>query len=161
MSEDRNQTDAELWNELADMWEHQDPMPPGLVETVLVALAIDDIDAEYELLHLVSRTSELAGARGSSDALTISFSGESFALLLRVSGIKSAVRRVDGWVTPARRMRVTVKQKNRSWDAEVDADGRFELARLPGGLSRFWLVGERPDGRGEGGELFATPTFEL
>jgi hypothetical protein len=153
--------DAQLWRELAAMWQEHDPVPEGLVEHVLVALATEDLDAEYELLHLVSRTTELAGARGNGDALTISFSGESFALLLRVSGINGDDRRVDGWVTPAREMRVTVKQKNRSWAAEVDAHGRFELSNLPAGLSRFWLVGT-PSGDGDEEQaLFATPTFEL
>jgi len=63
------------------MWDAYDPMPADLVEQVLVAVATEDLDAEYELLHLVSRTSELAGARGTGDALTISFSGEAFSLL--------------------------------------------------------------------------------
>jgi hypothetical protein len=153
--------DSGLWEELAVMWNAKDPMPQRLVEHVLVALATDDIDAEYELLHLVSRTTELAGARGAGDALTISFSGESFALLLRVSGIGAKARRVDGWVTPARRMKVTVKQKSKSWDADVDAHGRFELSDLPGGLSRFWLVSAATPEADEERELFATPTFEL
>ncbi len=77
--------DQALWRDLATMWNTRDPMPPELVEQVLVAIATEDLDAEYELLHLVARTTELAGARGSSDALTISFSGEAFSLLLRVS----------------------------------------------------------------------------
>jgi hypothetical protein len=153
--------DTELWGELARMWDEHDPMPEGLIEHVLVALATEDLDAEYELLHLVSRTSELAGARASGDAITISFSGESFALLLRVSGIGDATRRVDGWVTPARAMTVTVKQKSRSWDAEVDSHGRFELAGLPGGLSRFWLTAKGATGAEGASALFATPTVEL
>jgi hypothetical protein len=153
--------DARLWQELAAMWHDHDPVPADLVEHVLVALATEDLDAEYELLQLVARTSELAGARGKGDALTISFSGESFALLLRVSGMHGDDRRVDGWVTPAREMRVTVKQKDRSWAADVDGHGRFELSNLPAGLSRFWLVGEPSGDDDEEQALFATPTFEL
>jgi hypothetical protein len=153
--------DAQLWDELAMMWQERDPMPADLVDQVLVTLVTEDLDAEYELLHLVSRSSELAGARSAGDALTISFSGESFALLLRVSGINDGARRVDGWVTPAREMKVTVKQKSRSWDADVDAHGRFELANLPGGLSRFWLVGAESADPTDERALFATPTFEL
>src|SRR4051794_34039164 len=75
--------DQALWSDLAAMWEAHDPMPQGLVEQVLVALATEDLDAEYELLHLVSRTDELVGARGTGDAITISFSGGSCALVLR------------------------------------------------------------------------------
>jgi hypothetical protein len=153
--------DGSLWRDLASMWDSLDPMPSGLVERVLVALATDDLDAEYELLHLVERTDQLVGARGTSDALTISFTGGAFALLLRVSGIGSQTRRVDGWVTPAREMRVTVKQQNRTWEAEVDARGRFEIPRLSAGLSRFWLLDHRAPESSVEQELFATPAFEL
>lgn len=153
--------DAILLGELAAMWDERDPMPGGLVERVLVALATEDLDTEYELLHLVSRTDELVRARGGGDALTISFSGESFQLLLRVSGLRGPSRRVDGWVTPAREMRVTVKQNGKTWDADVDATGRFEMPHLAAGPSRFWLVGAPASGMDDGQELFATPTFEL
>jgi hypothetical protein len=135
-------------------------MPAGLPEQVLVGIATEDLDAEYELLHLVARTSELAGARGSSEALTISFSGEAFSLLLRVSG-EGDFRRVDGWVTPAQEMRVSVKQRGRTFEADVDPGGRFEIPRLPSGPSRLWLVGRPPAAPSEEQELFATPTFEL
>lgn len=155
--------DAQLWVELADMWRAVDPPPETLVERVLVALATEGLDAEYELLSLVDSTARLVGARGAAEALTISFSGASFLLLLRVSGIGTAFRRVDGWVTPAREMRVTVKQDDRTWSADVDGSGRFELPRLPGGLSRFWLSARASAAAAVDAEqqLFATPTFEL
>jgi hypothetical protein len=153
--------DSLLLDELAAMWEKCDPAPPELVERVLVALAMEDFDTEYELLYLVARTDELSGVRGGSDAVTVSFSGESFSLMLRVSGIRGAFRRVDGWVTPPREMRVTVKQQAKSWAADVDAAGRFEIPQLPSGLSRFWLVDAPAAAAGEEQELFATPTFDL
>lgn len=153
--------DGALWRGLATMWDTHDPVPPELVERVLVAIATEDLDAEYELLHLVARTTELVGARGSGDALTISFSGEAFSLLLRVSGLGGDARRVDGWVTPAQEMRVSVRQRGRTVEADVDAGGRFEIPRLPGGMSRFWLTGRPASSPGEDQELFATPTFEL
>ncbi len=155
-----DEDDQRLWRELATMWDAYDPMPTGLPEQVLVGIATEDLDAEYELLHLVARTSELAGARGSGDALTISFSGEAFSLLLRVSG-DGDYRRVDGWVTPAQEMRVSVKQRGRTFEAEVDPGGRFEIPRLPGGPSRLWLVGRPATTPTEEQELFATPTFDL
>ena len=157
----RTADDAALWESLASMWDDVDPMPEALVERVLVTLATRDLDAEYELLQLVERTDRLAGARSSAEALTISFSGASFTLLLRVGGIGTAFRRVDGWVSPAREMRVSVKQDDRTWAADVDSSGRFELPRLPGGPSRFWLVGRAGPSTGADEELFATPTFDL
>jgi hypothetical protein len=156
----RDEDDQQLWRDLATMWNTYDPMPAGLPEQVLVGIATEDLDAEYELLHLVTRTSELAGARGSGEALTISFSGEAFSLLLRVSG-EGEYRRVDGWVTPAQEMRVSVKQRGRTFEADVDPGGRFEIPRLPSGPSRLWLVGRPAVTASEERELFATPTFEL
>ena len=44
--------------DLAAMWQARDPMPDGLVERMLVAVATEDLDTEYELLHLMERTAE-------------------------------------------------------------------------------------------------------
>jgi hypothetical protein len=153
--------DQQLWSHLASMWSAYDPVPDDLVEQVLVAVATEDLDAEYELLHLVSRSAQLAGARSAGDALTLSFSSDAFSLLLRVSTTDGDYRRVDGWVTPAQEMRVSVKQQGRTVDAEVDQDGRFEIPRLVGGPSRFWLAAHGDAASAESPGLFATPTFEL
>jgi hypothetical protein len=145
--------------DLARMWDVRDPMPEDLIEKVLVAIATEDLDAEYEMLHLMERTRELTGARGDGEALTIAFSGGSFSLLLRVSELGTKHCRVDGWVTPAQSMRVTVTQQDTTQDAEVDARGRFEIARMPTGLTRFFLRSRDTGDTAEG--MFATPTFEL
>ena len=89
--------DDHLWPHLASMWREHDPVPDGLVEQVLVGLAMEDLDTEYELLHLVDRTDRLAGVRGTATdtAMTISFSGNAFSLLLRVSRLAGDRRRVD------------------------------------------------------------------
>lgn len=147
------------FDELAAMWERRDPMPPGLVDKVLVALATENLDAEYELLHLVERSRELAGTRGAGEAITIAFSGGAFSLLLRVSAVTDALCRVDGWVTPPQAMTVKVSQQSRSVQAVVDALGRFEIPSLPTGLTRFFLVSD--DAGDEAERSFATPTFEL
>jgi hypothetical protein len=145
--------------DLAAMWRAVDPVPPALVDKVLVAVETENLDAEYELLHLVERSRDLAGARSAGDAVTISFSTGAFSLLLRVSEVSGGQRRVDGWVSPPQPMQVTATQPERSVSAVVDALGRFEIARLPSGLTRFWLVSE--DGSDSAEQSFATPTFEL
>jgi hypothetical protein len=147
--------------ELASMWEDRDPMPGDLVEKVLVTIETEDLDREYELLHLMERTRELAGARGDGDALTIAFSGGSFSLLLRVSELGTKHCRIDGWVTPAQSMRVTVTQQDSTQEAEVDARGRFEIPRMPTGFTRFFLRTEDGDTVGSATGMFATPTVEL
>lgn len=153
-------TDREISRgELAAMWEAHDPVPEGLVEKVLVALALENLDVDYELLSLVARSAELDGVRGSDDSFTITFSQGVFSLLLRVSSRGNRYRRVDGWVSPAQPMLVTVTQPGKSWVAVIDTLGRFEVPRLPAGLTRFWL---RSDGAVDSSDgLFATPTFEL
>jgi hypothetical protein len=148
-----------LFGALVTMWEERDPMPPGLVDKVLVAIATENLDEEYELLHLVERSRELEGARGAAgEALTITFAGGAFSLLLRVTSLGDAVCRVDGWVTPQSPMTLRVSQATGTIHALVDALGRFEIPRLPTGLTRFFLVADDAD-PAEGS--FATPTFEL
>jgi hypothetical protein len=145
--------------ELAAMWEAVDPVPPALVDKVLVAVETENLDAEYELLHLVERSRDLAGARSAGEAVTISFSTGAFSLLLRVSELGGGLRRVDGWVSPPQPMRVTATQQQRSVSAVADALGRFEIPRLPSGLTRFWLASDNGSESAE--QSFATPTFEL
>jgi hypothetical protein len=159
------------YEQLMRMWNARDPMPPDLPETVLVALALDDLDHDYELLHLVQQTRELAGTRSQAEALTIVFSGVSVWLMMQVRSLSSSERRLDGWVSPARRLRVSVRQDGATWESRADAQGRFELPRLPSGLSRVVLsdLEEAPadgepdaDPAEEGESLqFATPAFEL
>lgn len=149
-----------MLDELRDLWSVADPMPDGLTERVLAAVAMDDLDADYELLHLVERSNQLHGVRGSDDAITIEFSNGSFSVLLRVSTIDGGLRRIDGWVAPAKPMKVTVRAEQQTWVAAVGQLGRFEFAQLPGGLVRVLL--ESDDGVDEDAEqLFATPTFEI
>jgi hypothetical protein len=148
-----------LFNDLARMWEARDPMPAGLVDKVLVAIETENLDAEYELLHLVERSRELAGARGVGDAVTIAFSAGAFSLLLRVSALGETSCRVDGWVSPPQPMRVKVTQQSTTVQALADVLGRFEISRLPTGPTRFWLLSD--DSAEDSDRSFATPTFEL
>jgi hypothetical protein len=148
------------FDDLAAMWERRDPMPPGLIDKVLVAIATENLDAEYELLHLVERSRDLQGVRGgSSEAMTIAFSGGAFSLLLRVTELTDKLCRIDGWVTPPQAMSVKVTQQSRNFAAVVDALGRFEIPQLPTGLTRFFLLSD--DASDEAERSFATPTFEL
>ncbi len=146
--------------DLAQMWRRRDPMPDSLVAKALAAIGTANLDADYELLHLVERSHELAGTRsGVGDTRTIAFSGGAFSLLLRVSELTDRSCRVDGWVSPPQAMTVKVTQQARSFQALVDTLGRFEISPLPTGLTRFWLLSE--DAADESERSFATPTFEL
>lgn len=154
-------------DELAAMWQSRDPMPAGLVDTVLVALAMEDLDTQYELLHLVERTRELTGARGDTEALTVVFTGGSLSLMLRISPLGDRERRLDGWISPARAAHVSVRQQDSTWDSTADGLGRFEIARMPRGLSRVVLSAAPAAADGAttlqppDAPLFATPAFEV
>jgi hypothetical protein len=56
-------------------------------------------------------------------------------------------------------MTLRVSQSTGTLHAVVDRLGRFEIPRLPTGLTRFFLVAD--DAADESDRLFATPTFEL
>ncbi|MDE9365750.1 hypothetical protein PZ938_09050 [Luteipulveratus sp. YIM 133132] len=153
-------TNDVTYDDLARLWEARDPMPMGLVDKVLVSVAMEDLDAEYELMHLVERSRELVGTRRDNDeTLTVVFSGSTCSLMMRVSPLEEGVRRVDGWVSPPRRVRVTMKQEDGEYVAESDAKGRFEIDRVPVGLTRAVItdLAAAEDDQ----NLFATPAFEL
>lgn len=119
-----------------------------------------DSDLDYELMMLVSRSREVAGARSAAgtSAYTLRFEADGVDLLVRVSGEGEDKARLDCWVVPPEEMKVhaTRIDDERTYDAEVDEHGRFEFAGLPRGLYRIWLTP-----LGEGSKPFGTPAFEI
>ena len=159
--------DEQLFAELRTMWVERDPMPEGLDDLVIAALAAEDIDMEYELLFLVERDQQFAGARTttSTSAQTalsskLEFSNGTVTVLLRIAGGQVGTSRIDGWVTPAQPMtaRVVVKTwVGETFEHEVGVqDGRFVLAEVPHGLVRIWLSPQSSRAK-----PLATPLFEI
>jgi hypothetical protein len=148
-----------------DVWEERDPVPEGLVERMLAVVQaeaiLSDVDLDYELLVLVERSTELAGARGTA-AYTLQFAHGDTELLIRAaSSGEGTAARLDGWLAPAERMTVRavlIEQgaPTREWETDVDDRGRFEFKELPSGLFRLWLTP-----RNAGARPFATPAFEI
>ncbi len=159
--------------ELADLWDAIDPVPSSLVSRVLAVAGAEvelaETDFDYELMMLVERSNELAGARGS--AYTLRFSYADVDLLVR-AGLASGHRagpgtRLDGWVVPPDRLRVSVQFVGEAGaepvglpEQVVDENGRFEFTELPSGLVRLWLRPEDDSVPGIRG-AFATPAFEI
>jgi len=145
------------------LWEERDPVPEGLVDrmqaVVQTEAILSDTDLDYELLVLVERSTELAGARGTA-AYTLRFAhGEIEVLLRAVTGDGGS--RIDGWLAPASQMHVRATEvtdhgEGRAFDGDTDARGRFEFVDLPTGLYRLWLTPTEP-----GGTAFGTPAFEI
>ncbi|MBI2245873.1 MAG: hypothetical protein HYU55_18660, partial [Nocardioides sp.] len=111
---------------------------------------------DVELMEFVERSTELAGARGST-AYTLRFVHGDTDLLLRIA-VDLGRTRVDGWVVPPEPMTVRALPGGEpgSQSAVVTESGRFELTGLPLGLLRLQLEphdNTRP--------AFATPAFEI
>ena len=139
-----------------DVWDRHDPVPAGLVTSMQAAAAIAASDLDIELMELVERSSELAGARGTT-AYTLRFVHGDTDLLLRIA-VDGDRSRVDGWIVPAEPMtiRALPGDSPSAHDAVTTESGRFELTDLPVGLLRLRLEPHdtsRP--------AFATPTFEI
>jgi len=154
--------DEDLYTAIRTYWEARDPLPDGMVARLqaAAALAAFDTDLDIELMLLVERTEELAGARGASTAAyTLRFAHHGVDLLLRVSTDGSRSR-IDGWVVPPSPVAVVVQRDVPSgWsdDAtlEVGDTGRFELPDLAPGMLRLRL--EPTDAS----TSFLTPAFEI
>jgi len=133
-------SDEELWTDLAAMWEERDPVPADLAERVLVAIAMDDLDAKYEILHLVERSTELAGTRGGSEApVTVTFASDDITVMMHVSATATDRRRVDGWVAGPAVDSLTVVDATGARTPVAVEDGRFALDDLPSGPTRLML----------------------
>lgn len=166
--------------DLAEMWDVVDPVPSGLVARMQAVAAAESVlvtsDLDHELMLLVERTAELAGARGSA-AYTLRFAYEDVDLLVRAAGSNGVPRtRLDGWIVPPGEVSVRAQLlpadsaqapvgaegtetatpvATEERRAAVDDNGRFEFTDLPTGRVRLWLMpadGTRP---------IATPVFEI
>jgi hypothetical protein len=147
--------DDELWTDLAAMWEQRDPVPTDLAERVLIAIAMDDLDAEYEILHLVERSTELAGTRGPEAPVTVTFASDDITVMMHVSATAADRRRVDGWVAgPAVDSLTVVDATGARIPVEVEG-GRFAVDDLPSGPTR--LILEFAERR----RTFITPEVQL
>jgi hypothetical protein len=141
------------------VWTERDPVPVGLVAKMQAVLAAEDFDLDYELLVLIERSHELAGARGGS-AYTLQFAHGDVALLVRAAAEEQPGDggRLDGWLAPVTEMSVkaALVSEDGEWETDVDSRGRFEFRNLPSGLFRLWLTP-----RDAGAKPFGTPAFEL
>lgn len=147
-------TDAELFSELREMWHRHDPMPPGLVEDVLVAIGTERLTEEYRELLLVSDEMSLPGVRGEAPRI-VQFGIEAVTLLLRIDD-SGDTHRIDGWLAPPRAGLVVLEVEGREvTTAEIGADGRFELSHAVTGTARLVIRLAGEDG------FTVTGDFEL
>lgn len=146
-----------LLDDLAAAWSAWDPMPPDLPDRILTAVAMDGLDAAYELLTLVGRSDSLLGARSAGDDRTlIEFTANGVHVLVRVAEDESG-RRIDGWVEPGRLESVTLTVNDVSFPGRLTSASRFSTEGLPAGLAALEL--RLVDGARE--RRFRSPHFEI
>ncbi|GAA2514457.1 hypothetical protein [Pilimelia columellifera] len=154
--------DRALLDQLKGMWEATDPSPADLAERVLFTLQLEDL--EVELMKLTDMP-VLAGARGAEATTTITFNSPTLTVMLTVSGDRidddgQQLRRVDGWIAPAAALRVELRSASGSQRTTADADGRFSLDAVPGGLAQLRI--EPTDGAAVAlGRPVVTPAVQL
>lgn len=148
--------DAALFARLRAVWDDVDPVPAGLVDRMVAAVAVADLSREYALLTLVE--SELAEVRsGEADTLTLQFSDGTTSVLLHVTVAEDGGHRIDGWVDAAA-VSVSLVQGERERAADVGEHGRFAFDEVRRGVSHVRLVVRDPDGRSK---EFQTRQFEV
>jgi hypothetical protein len=161
--------DDELLQSVADLYAVLDPAPSDLADGVLARLAVQDLEAEFELFTLVQQVDTGAGTRqgeepGPGAKVALEFAGSTYRVLVRIGEGEGGVRRVDGWVVPPLPLRVFLGPQGDALahtrqSAYADRDGRFEFPAAMRGEVRLWLLPQR--GRGEAGAAppFVTPPF--
>jgi hypothetical protein len=147
---------AALFSSLRAMWDTLDPVPAGLADRMVAAVAIEDLTREWTVLALVEGDA-LAAVRGETDMLILQFSDGSSSVLLHVSMTEGGQRRVDGWIDPPA-LEVRLSQDDAEWTATPTEGGRFEIEGVNAGLSRLRMVLQPADG--DLREVM-TPQFEV
>jgi len=156
MTIDPSAQEAVLLDQLRAMWERRDPVPVDLVDRVLFAIRLEDLDTEVQLLTATEHDGDLVGVRATQTARTITFSTDDLSILISVSDRPEGRRRVDGWVTPRGAGEVTLRRADGTTSTTtVDDDGRFALDDLSAGLAQIVLR------RGADQALVAAPPIEL
>ncbi|MFD6701047.1 MULTISPECIES: hypothetical protein [unclassified Microbacterium] len=148
--------DAALFARLRSAWGMHDPVPAGLADRMVAAVAVEDLGREYALLTLVEQEGPIA-VRGETDTATLQFSDGSTGVVVHVTTTEAHLRRIDGWVDGAVLV-VRLTQQDREWTAELANPGRFAFDAVPTGLSALRLVLRGADGEPT---EFRTPMFEV
>jgi len=144
--------DAQLFTALREMWEERDPMPPGLVDDVIIALETQRLAEEYRELLLVSDARELAGVRGAAPRI-LEFGAAAVTLLLRIES-DGGTHRIDGWLAPPRGGRAALVVRGAEVaSALITPEGRFEFPRVAEGICRIVIHSAGEDGYSVTGEF--------
>ena len=147
--------DAELFDAIREMWDAADPVPDGLAERMVAAVAAEGIGDELELLDIVE-DARRAEVRARTDLRTLQFAdGDTSLLLLHIAPSTADGCRIDGWSDPpVASARLCQEAGERT--AEAD-EGVFSFVGVPQGRSRVHTTVRSAGGTRE----TQTPWFEV
>lgn len=132
--------DGALLGELRDMWTTYDPPPPGLVATMVAAVATAELDEEWEMLVLLrdSADAPTAQVRGLSTARVLYFSAASgWSLDAEIDGTEVRGQLLD-FEGDIESVEVTVETTDgQTWTTALDESGFFLIEAEPSGSVRF------------------------
>jgi hypothetical protein len=133
-------SDDSLLADLRWMWHRSDPLPPGLVEQMIAAVAAADLDDELEMLVLVrdSATGPQAQVRGLATARVLYFqAAQGWSLDAEIDGDQVSGQLVD-FDGDMRSVEVAVETTGgATWSTPLDEVGFFALRAELAGSVRF------------------------
>jgi hypothetical protein len=159
--------DSALLQRLGDAVRSVDPIPAGLTDRIVFALAFDELLTEATTVVEMATLAEvdLAGARGEQRtgrlrSLEVTARGLT-AMLTIGPDADGGGHRVDGWLAadriPGHSWTAVLRiGGRRRQDANVDVDGRFVLTAVPDGLVQLVFVSDGPNA-----VTVVTPAFEV
>jgi hypothetical protein len=130
-------------------------VPTDLAERVLIAIAMDDLDASTRSCTWWSARPSWPAPAGPDAPVTVTFASDDITVMMHVSVTAADRRRVDGWVAgPAVDSLTVVDSTGARTPVEVE-DGRFAIDDLPSGPTRLMLE------FAERSRTFITPEVQL
>lgn len=126
--------DEPMFEELADVLRRVDPVPPAVVAAARASFAWRDLDAALARLTADSLR-DLAGVRGGSGRL-LTFAAGAVTIEVEVTPAGGRLR-ILGQVVPPQPARLRVDQPGGSVEVVADHLGRFAVADLAAGATRF------------------------
>ena len=142
--------DFRLLAALADAQDELDPLPPGLIDRLTLALSLELLEAELAVLAAEA----LEPARADSPVDSITFTASSLSLMVTLTRDDDLVR-VDGWVTGGG-VEVDLLRGDERHTATSDATGRLAWPPVAPGPVRFRIRPPQP-----GSRAVVTPTIEV
>jgi hypothetical protein len=156
-----------LLGRLGDAVLSVDPIPSGLTDRIVFALAFDELLTEATTVVETATLAEvdLPGARGEQRAgriRSLEVTARGLTAMLTIGpDTEAGGHRVDGWLAadrmPGRTWTAILRiGGRRRQNTTVDADGRFVLTEVPAGLVQLVFTSDGPNA-----VTVVTPAFEV